>query len=224
VQRFFCLILFLKEKTIQNEKWVNNPNSFIILAHQLHPFFTSNFSIKNFIEMKLNQVLVFSTLIAFAAFSMTACGGPSFDNCAGQASCALPPIADNASAAVKKTRDDVAGKWKLFSMDIENTFHKTKSSPTNLRFSMCVSHEGGIIFYRNNQEPVCQFCYEVKNAGDTLKLSIDNSGLSEFCLQQLQTSQITINGNELSFFRQDSFITKKIVYKRTDENWAYKTN
>jgi hypothetical protein len=196
----------------------------LVIVELITSIFTTNLSIKKFIKMKLNQVLVFSTLIAFAALSMTACGGPSFDNCAGQASCALPPIADNASAAVKKTRDDVAGKWKLYSMDIENTFHKTKSSPTNLRFSMCVSHEGGIIFYRNNQEPVCQFCYEVKNAGDTLKLSIDNSGLSEFCLQQLQTSQITINGNELSFFRQDSFITKKIVYKRTDENWAYKTN
>jgi hypothetical protein len=174
--------------------------------------------------MKLNQILLPSILMTLVALTMVACGGPSFDNCAGQASCALPPVADNASAAVKKLRDDAAGKWKLYSMDIENTFHKTKSSPTNLRFSMCVSHEGGIIFYRNNQEPVCQFCYEVKNAGDTLKLSIDNSGLSEFCLQQLQTSQITINGNEMSLFRQDSFITKKIVYKRTDENWAYKTN
>jgi hypothetical protein len=174
--------------------------------------------------MKLNQILLPSILMTLVALTMVACGGPSFDNCAGQASCALPPIADNASAAVKKTRDDAAGKWKLYSMDIDNTILKTKSNPTNLRFSMCVSHEGGIIFYRNNQEPVCQFCYEVKNAGDTLKLSIDNSGLSEFCLQQLQTSQITIVGNEMSLFRQDSFITKKIVYKRTDENWAYKTN
>jgi hypothetical protein len=174
--------------------------------------------------MKLNRIIIPSILMTLLVLSIAACGGSKFENCNEQASCALPPIADNASDAVKKLRDNVAGKWKLYSMDIENTFHKTKSSPTNLRFSMCVSHTGGIVFYRNNQEPVCQFCYEVKNAGDTLKLSIDNSGLSEFCLQQLQTSQITITGNEMSLFRQDSFITKKIVYKRTDDNWNYKTN
>jgi hypothetical protein len=199
---------------------INNPNSFIILARLNNPFFTLNFIIK----MKLNRILTPSVLMCIFALSITSCGGSKFEDCAGQASCALPPVADNASAAVKKMRDDVAGKWKLYSMDIENTFHKTKSNPTNLRFSMCVSHNGGIIFYRNNQEPVCQFCYEVQNAGDTLKLSIDNSGLSEFCLQQLQSSQIAINGNELTLMRQDSFITKKIVYKRTDDNWAFKTN
>jgi hypothetical protein len=43
---YMLLFYFLKEKTIQNKKLINNPNSFIILAHQLNPFFTSNFIIK----------------------------------------------------------------------------------------------------------------------------------------------------------------------------------
>jgi hypothetical protein len=163
-------------------------------------------------------------LMTLLVLSIAACNNAQFENCGEQATCAMPPVADKASEAVKKLRDDVAGKWKLYSMDIENTILKTKSSGSNLRFSMCISHNGGIVFYRNLQEPVCQFCYEVKNAGDTLKLSIDDSGLSPFCVQQLQTSQITITGNEMSLFRQDSFITKKIVYKRADDNWNFKTN
>jgi hypothetical protein len=175
--------------------------------------------------MKLNQIITPCILMTLLVISIAACGGGSkFETCNEQASCALPPIADNASESVKKMRDDVAGKWKLYSMDIENTALKTKSNGTNLRFSMCVSHTGGIIFYRNSQEPVCQFCYEVQNAGDTLKLNIDNSGLSEFCLQQLQSSQIAINGNEMTLLRQDSIITKKIIYRRTDDNWNFKAN
>jgi hypothetical protein len=43
---YMLLFYFLKEKTIQNKKLINNQNSFIILAHQLNPFFTSNFFIK----------------------------------------------------------------------------------------------------------------------------------------------------------------------------------
>ena len=174
--------------------------------------------------MKVNPILYPSVLMTLLVLTIAACNEQKFEKCAEQASCALPPIADNAPEPVKKLRDNAAGKWKLYSMDIDNTFHKTKSNPTNLRFSMCVAHQGGIIFYRNSQEPVCQYCYEIKNAGDTLNLSIDEAGLSEFCKQQLQTSTITITGNEMNLIRQDSFIVKKIIYKKTDDNWNFIVN
>ena len=118
---------------------------------------------------------------------------------------------------------EVAGKWKLADLQTENTALKTKQSFNNLRFSMCVSYNGGIQFFRNGQDYVCDYCYELKSTNDTLTINIDEANLSAFCKQQLQTSAITIRNDSMILFRRDSFIVKNVIYKRMNEDGSFKT-
>ena len=165
------------------------------------------------------------SLIVIFFLSMTNCTNkPSYETCGDKSICSISPAAENAPESVKKLRTEVAGKWKLADLQTENTALKTKQSFNNLRFSMCISYNGGIQFFRNGQDYVCDYCYELKSTNDTLTINIDEANLSAFCKQQFQTSAITIRNDSMILFRRDSTVEKRIVYRRTDDNWNYKIN
>jgi RNase P subunit RPR2 len=118
----------------------------------------------------------------------------------------------------------MAGKWKLAAVDTRDTFHKTGQTWTNQRYAICLSYDGGIQLLQNYKEPVCKYCYELKNTGDTLELRLDESGLSPFCLEALQSSVVTVSKDSLVLVRQDSFVIKKSIYRRMNDDGTFKTN
>ncbi len=164
-----------------------------------------------------------SVLCLLFVLFLSACeSSTSHETCGGQPICP-PPIDGKASEALKKLRTDIAGKWKFVSLFTRDTFHKTEQKYTTQKSSLCVSYDGGIQFFRDYTDLVCVFCFELHNSGDTLRIKIDDSGLSKYCSEQLQTGDITIRNDSLILLRRDSFITKNIVYKRMNEDGSFKT-
>lgn len=163
-------------------------------------------------------------LIIILFTGLIACDEASkYESCGGQPVCP-PPIDDKAPESVKKLRADFAGKWKFVSMDTRDTFHKTEQKYNTQKSSMCISYDGGIQYLRNYTDLVCVYCYELQNSGDTLKLKLDEAGLSKYCLEQFQSSDIIIRNDSMILFRRDSFIVKNIVYKRTNDDGTFKTS
>lgn len=148
---------------------------------------------------------------------------PKYETCGGQPTCP-PPADDKAPESIKKLRQDIAGKWKLASLATRDTIHKTEQNYNNLRASMCISYDGGIQFLRDYTELVCTYCYELQNTNDTLNIKLDESGLSKFCKEQFQSGAITIRNDSLIVARRDSFIVKKIIYKRMNDDGTFKTS
>ncbi len=168
--------------------------------------------------------LFFGIFCAFTSFFMACESKPKYETCVAQSTCGVPPLPDNASETLKKLNADVAGKWKLASYEAENTFLKTANKPLNVRQSMCVGYNGDVLFYRNNQELVCQYCYQLESAGDSSVIKVDETGLSPYCKEMLQTSRIVVRNDSMVLFRRDSIIDKKLTYKRTNDDWTNKAN
>ncbi|NJN35191.1 MAG: hypothetical protein HC817_14010 [Saprospiraceae bacterium] len=164
-------------------------------------------------------ILCVTTFLFMACESKT-----TYETCVAQSTCGVPPLPENANEALKKLNAAVAGKWKLASYEAENTFLKTSNKPLNVRQSMCVSFNGDVLFYRNNQELVCQYCYQLESAGDSTVIKVDETGLSAYCKEMLQTSSIVVRNDSMLLFRRDSIIDKKLTYKRTNNDWTYKAN
>lgn len=160
----------------------------------------------------------FIVAVAFAACTET----PTYETCGGQPSCP-PPTDEKSSESLKKLRQEIAGKWKFASLDTRDTIHKTSRIYNTEKASLCISYDGGIQFFRNYTDLLCTYCYELTSSGDTLKVKIDESGLSKYCKEQLQSSTITIRNDSMILFRRDSFIVKNVIYKRMNEDGSFKT-
>lgn len=164
------------------------------------------------------SISVLAVIVALAACTETA----NYETCGGQPSCP-PPTEDNASESLKKMRQEIAGKWKFASLDTRDTIHNTSQIYNLEKASMCISYNGGIQFLRNYTDLVCTFCYELTGSDGAIQIKLDESGLSKYCKEQLQTSNIVIRNDSMILNRVDSFIVKKVIYKRTNEDGSFKT-
>lgn len=157
-------------------------------------------------------------------FFIIACESkPAYETCGGQLTC-IPPIEDKASEAQKKLRADLAGKWKLAAVDTRDTFHKTGQTWTNQRYGLCISYDGGILLLQNYKEPICKYCYELKGESENVEMRVEETGLSAFCLESLKSSGVTFSGDSLILLRQDSFVVKKSIYRRMNDDGTFKVN
>ena len=164
-----------------------------------------------------------SVLLLLMVLFFAACeNSVAHETCGGQPVCP-PPADDKSPENIKKLRTDIAGKWKFVSLFSRDTFHKTEQKYTTQKSSLCVSYDGGIQFFRDYTDFVCAFCYELQSSGDTLRLKIDETGLSKYCTEQLQTGDVTVRNDSLIIIRRDSFILKNIVYKRMNDDGSFKT-
>jgi hypothetical protein len=160
----------------------------------------------------------FSLLLLLNACS----NGVAHETCGGQPTCP-PPLEANASPELTKLRADLSGKWKVSGITTRDTFHKTEQRYPKLRFNMCISYDGGILFFQNGKELVCQYCYTLKNGEDNAQeIVLDETGLSPFCLQQLQSSKVKIAGDSMVLVRRDSFVYKTAVYRRMNDDGTFK--
>ena len=102
---------------------------------------------------KLNPFNYFYFL--FFIFLITACGD-SHQTCNTSSTC-LKPVSDNATPELQKLRADLSGKWKFVRVNTFDTIHKVSGVFNELRANMCVSYNGNIEYFTNNEEHVCTF-------------------------------------------------------------------
>jgi hypothetical protein len=174
--------------------------------------------------MKIRFAKHFAITTICAFFFLTACNDTQYETCSDQLKCTAPPLDDKASESLKKLRADISGKWKLASIKMVNEILKTDSTYKNIRNSMCISYNGGIAFFKNNQDFVCEYCYALDGGDGAQNLKIDAKTMSPYCEQQLQNSKIVLRNDSLMIERRDSFIVKNIIYKRADDSYNFKAN
>ncbi len=159
-----------------------------------------------------------SILAAFAALFFIACeSSPKFETCGGQPVCP-PPTEANAPEDLKKLREGIAGKWKLLRINTLDTVRKTTSVFKDLDRSLCLSYEGGVQYFRQDRTLTCQLCYELAKGADKFELKANHSNANKFCLESFQSGEIQYAGDSLVVISQDSFILKRVIYRRMDDN------
>ena len=172
--------------------------------------------------MKKITFLCSATFLFIFIISLSSCDSKNFETCSGQPTC--PPFEKNLTLEIQKFREDIAGKWKFVRLETRDTFHKTGTTYNTMRYGLCISYNGGILFHQNYKEVACTYCYELKKSNDTLRLALDEGVANTYCIQALQSSDVTLQGDSMVLFRRDSFITKRTVFKRANDDWTFKAN
>ncbi len=164
---------------------------------------------------KLSALCVY---ICFLLFIM-ACG-EAHENCNTTSKCPAPVDA-NAAPEIQKLHTDLSGKWKFIKVNTYDTIHKVGGTFMELRANMCISYDGNIEYFTNNQEHVCTFCYTLL-AKPVATLDIDKSGLSRYCQEMLKSGDIKLVGDSLFITSRDSFTVKNFIYRRTNADGSFK--
>ena len=172
--------------------------------------------------MKKTAFFCSSVLLFVFIVFISSCNNKNFETCSGQPTC--PPFAANLTPDIQKLREDIAGKWKFVKVETRDTIHKTGTTYNTQRYGLCISYEGGILYHQNYKEVACTYCYELKTNNDTMRLSLDGGATNTYCSQALQSSDVTIKGDSMVLFRRDSFVTKRTVFKRANDDWSFKAN
>jgi hypothetical protein len=146
---------------------------------------------------------------------------PKFPNCTEKTAC-LPAVADNAPDAVKKMHETLAGKWKFVSVTTRDTFHKTGATFMNKRANACIGYNGGVQYFIDNQQLVCQMCYEIKQGKEQIEMSVDKDNQNKFCLESFQSGELLCQGDSLVVTSRDSFVVKKTLYRRMNDDGSLK--
>lgn len=146
---------------------------------------------------------------------------PKFPNCTEKTTC-LPAVADNAPEAVKKMHETLAGKWKFVSVATRDTFHKTGATFINKRANACIGFNGAIQYFIDNQQLVCQLCYELKQGKESLEIAVDKENQNKFCLESFQSGEIQCAGDSLVVVSRDSFVIKRTLYRRMNDDGSIK--
>jgi hypothetical protein len=172
----------------------------------------------------MKKTTFFTTIVAFLLFTLciTSCENKTFETCSGQPTC--PPFDAKLTPDIQKLREEIAGKWKFLRVDTRDTFHKTGTSYNTQRYGLCISYNGGILYHENYKEVACTYCFELKNSNNIAQLVLDGGATNTYCAQALQSSDVTIAGDSMVLFRRDSFITKRTVFKRANDDWTFKAN
>jgi hypothetical protein len=160
-------------------------------------------------------------LVLFMVF-MAACNNKNFETCGGQPTC--PPFAANLTPEVQKLQEEIAGKWKFVSVETHDTIHKTGTTYNTQRYGLCISYEGGILYHQNYKDVNCTYCYDLKNENGTMRLALDGGATNTYCSQALQSSDVIVGGDSMVLFRRDSFVTKRTVFKKANDDWSFKVN
>ena len=170
-----------------------------------------------------NSRLLAPSVIA-AIFMFFACqSSPNFPNCTEKTTC-LPSVEDNAPAAVKTMHETLSGKWKFISVTTEDTFHKTGAKFINKRASACIGYNGGIQYFIDNQQLVCQMCYELKQGTEGVEIKVEKENQSPFCQESFQSGDLLCAGDSLVVTSRDSFVIKRTLYRRMNDDGTLKVN
>ncbi len=164
---------------------------------------------------KQSSLFVFTSFL----FLIVACGD-SHETCNTTSSCPAP-VAANASAEIQTLHNNFSGKWKFIKVNTYDTIHKVGGTFMELRANMCVSYNGNIEYYTNNQEHVCTFCYALLEKPVTT-LNIDKSTISRYCQELLKSGDIRVTGDSLFITSRDSFTVKNFIYRRMNEDGSFK--
>ncbi|MBL7817125.1 MAG: hypothetical protein JNL70_19030 [Saprospiraceae bacterium] len=148
---------------------------------------------------------------------------PKFPNCVEKTTC-LPAIADNAPESVKKMHETLAGKWKFVNVTTRDTFHKTGATFINKRANACIGFNGAVQYFIDNQQLVCKMCYELKQGKEGVEIVVDKEGQNKFCLESFQSGDIQCAGDSLVVVSRDSFVIKRTLYRRMNDDGTFKTN
>ena len=148
---------------------------------------------------------------------------PKFPNCTDTTTC-LPAVEDNAPEAVKAMHETLSGKWKFVSVTTEDTFHKTGATFINKRASACIGYNGGVQYFIDNKQLVCQMCYELKQGTEGVEINVDKDNQNAFCLESFQSGKLLCAGDSLVVTSQDSFVIKKTLYRRMNDDGTFKVN
>ena len=161
---------------------------------------------------------------ALAVLFFVACkSGPTFETCGNQPVC-VPPTAANAPADLKKLRESVAGKWKLVKITTVDTVRKTTADYTSLDRSVCIGYEGSVQYFREDRKLSCALCYELSKGTDKFEIKADHTTDNKFCKESFQSGEIQCVGDSLVMVNRDSFVIKRALYRRMDENGNFKAN
>jgi hypothetical protein len=164
-----------------------------------------------------------SVILLFLTVLIACESKPKFETCGGQPTCP-PPAEANAPTEVQQVREGVAGRWKLIRTQTRDTFHKTAGEYRNLDRSMCISYDGGVQYFIENKQVACLLCYELKKADTGVRIEVDHSGGNAFCKQSFQSGGITVAGDSLVMTAVDSFVHKRLVYRRANADGSLKVN
>ncbi len=155
-------------------------------------------------------------------FMLTACKNePKVFNCVEKTTC-LPSIAENASESLKKMHETLSGKWKFVSVTTRDTFHKTGATFMNKRANACIGFNGAVQYFMDNQQLVCQMCYEIKQGKTEVEINVDKDNQNKFCLESFQSGEILCAGDSLVVTSRDSFVIKKTLYRRMNDDGTMK--
>jgi hypothetical protein len=172
--------------------------------------------------MRKNLLRVAPSVILLLLFVAMACQSkPNFETCGGQPTC-IPPNDENAPAEVKKLREDLAGRWKLIRTFTRDTFHKTEREYRNLDRQLCISYDGGVQYFIENKVAACLLCYELKKGDKGLRIEVDHASSNAFCKQSFQSGDIAVAGDSLAVNTLDSFVVKRLVYRRLNPDGTIK--
>lgn len=169
--------------------------------------------------LSLASFIMLTIVVLFVACQ----GSPKFPNCTDTTTC-LPAVEDNAPEAVKKMHETLSGKWKFISVTTEDTFHKTGAKFINKRASACIGYNGGVQYFIDNQQLVCQMCYELKQGTEGVDIVVERANQSAFCLESFQSGKLLCAGDSLVVTSQDSFVIKKTLYRRMNDDGTLKVN
>lgn len=162
---------------------------------------------------------VFVSLFLFVACQ----SAPKFENCTEKTTC-LPAVADNASEAVKKMHETISGKWKFVSVTTQDTIHKTGATFINKRASACIGYNGGVQYFIDAHVLTCQMCYELKEGSAGVEIVVDKANQNAFCQGSFQSGELLCAGDSLVVTSRDSFVIKKTLYRRMNNDGTFKVN
>ncbi len=148
---------------------------------------------------------------------------PKFPNCTDTTTC-LPAVEENAPEGVKKMHETLSGKWKFVSVTTEDTFHKTGAKFINKRASACIGYNGGVQYFIDNKQLTCQMCYELKQGTEGVEIVIDKTNQNAFCLESFQSGNVLCGGDSLVVTSRDSFVIKRTLYRRMNDDGTFKVN
>ena len=165
-------------------------------------------------------------LLAALTLVLGACkNDKKFETCAGQPVCTMPPTADNAPADLLKLRENVAGKWKLIKVATVDTIHKTGRDWTDIQRSFCISYDGGVQFFMDNHVLTCKLCYELTSRPEGgYNINVDHAASNTFCKQSFPSGEIKCAADSLVMISRDSFIIKRFIYRRMNDDGTYKVS
>ncbi len=160
--------------------------------------------------------------VFFALLFLVACKEePKFPNCSEKTTC-LPAVADKISDAVKTMHETVSGKWKFVSVTTRDTFHKTGATFMNKRANACIGYNGGVQYFIDAQILTCQMCYELKDGKAGVEIVVDKENQNKFCQESFQSGELYCSGDSLIVTSRDSFVIKKVLYRRMNDDGTFK--